>query len=407
MAASQASSGGLFLSFFYLLRGSALRTSLNEWLALLSALEAGLHNASLTGFYALCQMLLVKDETQYDLLDQLFLDFFGQGAAAEIPDRFLRWLERPQLSPEEANQLAASTGLSHAEIEAMFRQRLQQQKEEHHGGSTWIGTGGYTAFGNAGNAPGGIRLGGESRYRSAYQVAGERNYRDWRTDATLDPRQFQLALRSLRQLSRNAGQQERELDVEGTIRQTCDQGGLLRVAYAPPRKNAMKLLVLMDSGGSMEDHSRLCSLLFQAVSKNNRFQDLKIYYFHNCIYSNLFKHPSIQQSSAVRTEWVLRNTSPDYRVILVGDAEMDLEEMLAKGPSVDGKPPMSGFDRLMQFRSRYPHLVWFHPQATPEENAFWGQSFAYLKRHFPMYHLSVDGLRQGIRHLLSTPSQTP
>lgn len=158
----------------------------------------------------------------------------------------------------------------------MFARRLQDQKEEHNGGRKWIRTGGYTAFGNRGERMGGIRVGGESRYRSAYRIAGEWRYRDWRTDCTLDFRQFQQAFRGLRQLSRLTDAIKTELDVDATIQKTCQNGGMLRMEYTFPRKNTLKLLLLIDSGGSMEPYQRLCSMLFQVVDKAGHFKDLKI-----------------------------------------------------------------------------------------------------------------------------------
>ncbi|MDY3282591.1 VWA domain-containing protein [Dysosmobacter sp.] len=387
----------MFLELFYGLRAAGIPASPEEWLTLMAGLEAGLHGSTFSGFYWLCRMTLVKDESKYDLFDQVFQEVFRRMAdpagREELNRELLEWLKRPKRTADFST-LAEGNGMSREEVRETFAQRLREQKQEHNGGRVWIGTGGVTAFGSGGQRPGGIRVGGRSEYRSAWQQAGARNYRDWRTDVTLEPRQFQLALRTLRQYARDSDLAETELDVDATIRSTCSQGGMLRVEYRRPRKNQVKLLLLIDSGGSMEPYSQLCGMLFRAVSKDSRFKDLKIYYFHNCVYSEVYTTPTLDRRTAVKTQWILQNLPPDYRVILVGDGEMDLDELITPGIS------LSGLERLLQLKERYPRLVWFYPQTPPEEGGYLAQSFDTLRRHLPMYRLSVEGLNQGMRKLM-------
>ena len=273
----------MFTSFFYLLRARGLKVSLNEWMSLIEALDKGLHGSSFTGFYYLCRSVLVKSEADFDKFDGAFLEFFkDMELTDELPQELLDWLENPKEKPGEEfdmDRAMQNEWLSQEEIQRMFLERLQEQKEEHNGGSYWVGTGGVSVFGNSGFSPRGIRVGGEGGQRRAFQVAGERKFRDFRDDNTLDIRQFQMAFRRLRQFSAKADEARTEFDIDGTIRETCDNAGNLKVVYERPRKNTVKILLLMDSGGSMDYYSRMCSALFQAVSKSNHFKDLQVFYF--------------------------------------------------------------------------------------------------------------------------------
>ncbi|MBC7336578.1 MAG: VWA domain-containing protein, partial [Clostridia bacterium] len=241
----------------------------------------------------------------------------------ELAERVMKWLEKA-LPPLEVDpqQRRPFVPWSLEEMRRALEERLARQKEEHHGGRYWIGTGGTSPFGHSGYHPAGLRIGGEPVNRSAVKVAAERRYRDFRRDEALSTRQFELALRKLRELSQNVDAPKEELDVEGTIDATCRKGGRLELVWARPRKNVIKLALMMDSGGSMTPYSRLCSRLFQAASKVRHFKDIKFYYFHNCIYQTLFLDPFCRANASVPTEEVLRNLGQDYRLIIVGDASM-------------------------------------------------------------------------------------
>jgi uncharacterized protein with von Willebrand factor type A (vWA) domain len=283
----------------------------------------------------------------------------------------------------------------------MFQERLKEQKEEHNGGTYWIGTGGGSPFGNEGEGATGIRVGGRTNLRRAFRVAGERKYRDFREDRTLGIRQFQMAFRSLRQFSNRIATQKTELDIDKTIRKTCDNAGLLNVVYDKPRKNTVKLLLLMDSGGSMDYYTDLCAQLFQAVSKTNHFQDLKIYYFHNCIRQYLYTTPNIGPRYSVDTKWVMNNLKSDYKVLIIGDALMDTDELMKDS---SGEVRMSGLAWLRLLKRKYPSLVWVNPQEPPSGIRLyrnWGETYDIIREEVKMYQLTVEGLRDAIRYLLS------
>ena len=392
----------MFLTFFYLLRASGINVSLSEWLTLMEGLRMDLHDSTLSGFYTLCRSVLLHSEADFDRFDQVFLEFFKDVKHVdEVPPEMLKWLEHPELDLVELERLSEITGLSVEEIEKMFAERLQGQDAEHNGGRKWVGTEGYTPFGHRGKQLGGIRVGGKSNYRSAYRVAGERKYRDWRKDNTIDSRQFQMAFRSLRQLSSNSDEPKTELDIDTTIRKTCDNAGNLSIEFTRPRKNALKLMLLMDSGGSMDYYRELCSLLFQSVSKAGRFQDLKVYYFHNAPGKRLYLDPTLDWRNSVLTEWVMNNIPSDYKVIIVGDASMSMQELL---PSYNwwksDVPENSGLALLLDLKRRYPHLIWLHPQPRPAYSSYWTQTFELLEKHFDMYQLSIDGMTKGMKKLM-------
>ena len=392
----------MFLTFFYLLRASGINVSLGEWLTLMEGLRMDLHDSTLSGFYTLCRSVLLHSEADFDRFDQVCLEFFKDVKHVdEVPPEMLKWLEHPELDLVELERLSEITGLSVEEIERMFAERLRGQDAEHNGGRKWVGTEGYTPFGHRGKQLGGIRVGGKSSYHSAYRVAGERKYRDWRKDNTIDSRQFQMAFRSLRQLSSNYDEPKTELDIDATIRKTCDNAGNLSIEFTRPRKNALKLMLLMDSGGSMDYYRELCSLLFQSVSKAGRFKDLKVYYFHNSPGKRLYLDPTLDWRNSVLTEWVMNNIPSDYKVIIVGDASMSMQELL---PSYNwwksDVPENSGLALLLELKRRYPHIIWFHPQPRPAYSSYWTQTFELLEKYFDMYQLSIDGMTKGMKKLM-------
>ena len=395
----------MFASFFYLLRQRGLDVSLNEWLTLLQGMEQGLHRSSLTGFYQLCRAVLVKSEAEYDRFDQVFLEFFKDVPwQGELPEEVLQWLEHPKEDLGETVRRLRDLGMPEESLEELLRrleERLKEQTEEHNGGNYWVGTQGRTPWGNSGWHPGGIRIGGQGRHRTAMTVAGERKYRDFRKDNTLDTRQFQMAFRLLRQLSVQADSNEKVLDVDGTIRDTCDNAGTLKVRYKNPRKNAVKVLLLMDSGGSMDYYAGLCSMLFQAATKSNNFKELHTYYFHNCVYSEVYTHPGLRWDSVVHTEWLLQNYDASYKVIIVGDGAMSPYEL--REPRYDwekrtyGDSGLAWFERL---RRHYPYLIWLNPEPMPARPDYWSQTHWQLAQIFHMYDLSAEGLEQGMKRLM-------
>lgn len=394
----------MFEDFLYLLRKRGLKVSLTEWMTLMEALDKGLHGASFTGFYHLCRCLLVKSEADFDKFDRIFLEYFKDlPLGQEISKELMEWLDNPNHPYGEYDEQQAELNrlLSYTEIQTMLKERMEEQKEAHNCGSHWVGTHGMSVFGNTGMSPTGIRVGGQSMHKRAFQVAGERRFRDFRGDNTLDTRQFQVALRHLRQFSGLVDLPANEFDVDNTIKDTADNGGVLKVRHKRPRENTVKVLLLMDSGGSMDYYSTLCSALFQAVSKSGHFKDLKIYYFHNCIYTRLYTNPTMTPACVVPSEWVLSNIPSDYKVIFVGDAQMDPFELLGGyyGRKPDG--PQCGLDWLCAFKERYRHCIWLNPSDRPTWGPHWTKSYDTIGETFPMFPLTVEGLEEGMKKLLA------
>jgi len=396
----------MFSDFLYLLRQSGLKISMTEWMALCEGLDKGLHGATFSGFYYLCRAVLVKSETDFDRFDRCFLHYFKDVPfEQEVSQELMDWLDRPDapMGIYDAQQAELNEMLSETEIERMFHERMDEQKEQHNCGNYWVGTHGMSIFGNSGLSPVGIRVGGDGTSKRAFRVAGERRFRDFRGDNTLDTRQFQVALRHLRQFSGLVDLPPTEFDVDNTIKDTCDGGGTLKVRYKRPRKNTVKVLLLMDSGGSMEYYSQLCSALFQAVSKTRHFKDLKVFYFHNCIYSRLYNEPSLLHTQTTPTDWVLNNIPSDYKVIFVGDAQMAPHELVTGFAYQNGQGESvrrSGLAWLELFRNRHRHAIWLNPSDRPTWGEYWTRTYDAIEALFPMFPLTVDGLEEGMKKLL-------
>ncbi|MDO4518646.1 MAG: VWA domain-containing protein [Bacillota bacterium] len=395
----------MFLEFFYLLRARGLEISINEWMTLVEALDKGLANASLTGFYMLCRSILIKSESEYDKFDQIFGEYFqGIETPEDLPNEFWRWLEESEL--ERAIDDFGNKELFERELDElikMFEERQKEQKEKHDGGNYWIGTGGTSPFGRGGYNPSGVRVGGSSRHRSALQIAGERNFKDFREDNILDIRSFQMAFRKLRQYSSRVDTNEKELDIDKTIDETCDNGGLLTLAYEKPRKNTVKVLLLIDSEGSMLPYSKLCNRLFQAVSRSNHFKDLQIYYFHNAIYDQLYTTPHCKLRDSVDTTWVFNRLDADYKVIFVGDAAMAPSELYRPGGnSIIGIfNRETGMEWFQKFKKRFKKQIWLNPIRESSWTYVYGSRTIHdIGTVFPMFELSVSGLEAGIKKLL-------
>ena len=394
----------MFEDFLYLLRRNGLKVSLTEWMALVQALNENLHEASFTGFYHLCRCLLVKSEADFDSFDRAFLDYFRDVSfQQEVSQDLLDWLDRPNapMGAYDEQQAELNETLSTLEIEQLFQDRRKEQREQHNCGNYWVGTHGMSIFGNMGLSPVGIRVGGQSQSRRAFRVAGERRYRDFRHDNTLDIRQLQVALRRLRQFSGLVDLPPSEFDVDSTIQDTANSAGLLKVRYKKPRQNTVKVLLLMDSGGSMEHYAQLCSALFQAVTRAGYFKELKIFYFHNCPYTRLYRDPTLNLNNAVPVSWLLSNLTPEYKLIFVGDAQMSPHEIFDPFPVPREGEPSSGLNCLHLLRERYRHTIWLNPSDRPEWGGEWTESYDAIDRLFPMFPLTVEGLEQGMRKLLA------
>lgn len=397
----------MFNKFFYTLKEKGLKVTLTEWLTLQDALNQNLCNSSLTEFYYVARMILVKSETEFDKFDMAFEECFKSvKKETEITKEMLKWLDKPDMTEilhEEARDHLNKTEdiqVNEEDVKQKFNDRLRDQDSEHNGGSYWIGTMGKTSFGNTGGNIGGIRVGGSTGYQSAFEVIGARKYRDFRDDRVLDNRQFQQALRKLRQFSTKLDIPKTELDINGTIDKTCNNGGYLRIVMEKPRKNAVKLLLLMDSGGTMIPYTTLLSELFQSVHKSNHYKDVKTYFFHNCIYSHLYKTPECENGDWVETEWVFKNLDSDYKVIIVGDAAMAPEELYSKTGNYRGpNGGLSGMEWLQLMKRHFKKIVWMNPKMAPG-NAPWREAETAIKEMLPMYKLSVDGLNRAMQKLM-------
>ncbi len=398
----------MFTKFFYDLREAGLQVTLGEWLTLMEALNRGMHNSSMTDFYYLARMILVKSETEYDKFDMVFeSNFKGKTWDPEVGANMLKWLDKPEMN--EMLQMEEKQWLNRIEeiqvdkddVEQKFKDRLRDQDSEHNGGSHWIGTMGKTSFGNTGGNIGGVRVGGQTGYQSAFAVIGAKKYRDFRDDRIIDNRQFMQALRKLRQFSSKLDIPKTELDINGTIDKTCNNGGMLEIVMDKPRKNTVKLLLLMDSGGTMIPYSSLMNELFQSVNKSNHYKDVKVYYFHNCIYSKLYNTPECENGDWIDTEWMFRNLDSDYKVIIVGDAAMAPEELYSETGNYRGpNGGLSGWDWLNLLKRHYKKVVWMNPKMAPG-HAPWREAETAVKNLFPMYMLTVKGLNEAMTTLMS------
>ena len=370
--------------------------SITEWMALMEALSRG-YISSLNDFYYLARAILVKSEAYYDQYDVAFQEYFkGIEAPPEIMEQVLDWLKDPinrMLLSDEERALLDSMELD--ELLRELEKRLKEQTEQHDGGAYWIGRGGTSPFGHSGQHPGGVRIGGGGGGGSAMQIAEQRQFRNYRHDLTLDIRQIEVALKGLRQLNRIGP--EDELDLDKTIDATCKNAGELEFIWRRDRKNAVKLLLLMDAGGSMDPFADLCSLLFSAAHSSSHFKDFQYYYFHNCIYDTVYK--DIERRDGIGTDHFLRTLEPDYKVVLVGDAWMATSELIDMYGAIYyyERNHKAGVVRLKQIADHFTHCVWLNP----EPPRFWNHpTVLTIGKVFPMFELTIDGLRQAIRKLI-------
>lgn len=387
----------MFTPFFYKLKEKKVPVSLTEWMVLMEALSKNCAS-NLNEFYFLARSILVKSETHFDQYDVAFQEYFnGIAPPLEVTEELLSWLSdpknRPQLTPEE---MAAIQQMDLDELLKEFEKRLKEQKERHDGGNYWVGTGGTSPFGYNGYNPRGILVGGPGGQRSAVRIAEARYFRNYRSDLTLDTRQLKVALKQLRKLNRIG--LEDELDLDRTIDATCKNAGELEFKWKRPRKNTVKLLLVMDAGGSMEPFADLCSQLFSAANSLSHFRSFKYYYFHNCPYDVLY--PDIQQRQGIPIEHLLKTLEPDYKVIFVGDACMAPSELMDRYGDIyfHGYQKMSGLERLKQFKSHFSHMVWLNPERSVLRSYPTVQAISKL---MPMFDLTIDGLNSAVKKLTS------
>jgi uncharacterized protein len=390
----------MLIGFFEALRAERVPVTLREWLDLVAALDADLAFADPAAFFHLGRTVLVKDERHYDRYERAFAAYFDGVARidpvrlAEIPEEWLRESLRRLLSPEELAKIEALGGLDRLLEE--FRKRLAEQKGRHAGGDKWIGTGGTSAFGAGGFNPMGMRVGARGGGRSAVKVWERRDYRALDGDADLSPRNFKVALRRLRRFAREGAADE--LDLDATIDATAREA-LLDIRLRPERHNAVKVLLLLDIGGSMDDHIAVCEALFGAA--RSEFKRLEHFYFHNFVYGTVWRDHQLRMTERIATADLLRRYNPDYKVVFVGDAAMAPYEITDVGGGIDdldasGEPGIVWFRRIM---AHFRKVAWLNPTPRPH----WGytQSNAMIRELVEdrMYPLTPDGLTEATRWL--------
>ncbi len=392
----------MFLDLFYGLRAEGVPVSIQEWRALLEALEKGLHGSSLLRFYHLARACLVKSETYFDAFDRVFLRVFKgvEGALGDdVTEQLLDWLKDPKAFPElTPEQLAALQHLASDELMRRFLETLEKQTERHDGGDRWIGTGGRSPFGHGGVHPTGIRVGGPPKSRSAMKVAEERRFVDYRTDQALDVRQLRVAIRRMRQLTRTG--QTTELDLDETIDETCRNAGEIELVFRAPRRNDVRLLLLMDVGGTMEPFYEPVSQLLTALHEERGLRDFEAYYFHNCVYDHVYRAARMWRDDALPTGDLLRRLDARWKVAIVGDAAMHPAELLEPNGAIDPRRTSStpGIRWLHRIADHFDRTVWINP----EEAVNWDDwpTVCIVRRLFPMYELTVDGLGAAVQALV-------
>ncbi|MHA1339157.1 MAG: vWA domain-containing protein [Promethearchaeota archaeon] len=388
----------MFIDFFFLLRERQIPVSIKEYMALMETLNKGLINSPVE-FYYIARSLLIKDEKYFDLYDQAFLHYVE---GAELPpllsDELMDWLDKPvdelkQLIPDWMRHYFPDSDIE--ELLDKFREMLQKQKEEHNFGSQYIGTQGFSPFGHGGRFNGGIRVGGEGGLRMAAKIAHRRKFRNYREDLVIDTRSFKVALKKLRKLNRIG--LEDELDLDETIDKTCKNFGDIELVFKKRKKNNIKLLLLMDVGGSMDPHAKLVSRLFSAAHSSTHFRDFKYYYFHNCVYEYLYK--DIELEKRVPTADVLKTLDPEYKVIIIGDADMAPSELTATYGAIQigDETYTPGIVWLKRIKDHFKKAVWLNPDTYVD---YKGYTRTLIEKVFPSFPLTIEGLEKAIEELL-------
>jgi len=389
----------MLIDFFYTLRGAKLPVSVKEYLTLLEALKAQVIGPSIDEFYFLARMTLIKDEKYFDKFDQAFGTYF-KGIAALDEDAFdvpLDWLKKRlerDFTPEEKRQIESLGGID--KLMERLKELLEEQNERHEGGSKWIGSGGTSPFGNGGYNPEGIRIGGDSAgNRTAIKVWDERAYKDYDDQVEIGTRNIKVALRRLRRFAREGAADE--LDLPDTIRSTAANAGWLDLKMVPERHNNVKVLMLLDVGGSMDDHIKRVEELFSAAK--SEFKHLEFYYFHNCVYDYLWKNNRRRHGERTATFDVLHKFSPDTKLIFVGDATMSPYEVVQPGGSVEYNNAEAGAVWLRRLADQFPRFAWLNPE--PERLWEYRQSVSIIRQILGgrMYGLTLGGLESAMRAL--------
>jgi uncharacterized protein with von Willebrand factor type A (vWA) domain len=390
----------MFVEFFLSLRDVGIPVSLREYLTLVDAVRAGVAGFDVEGFYHVARAALVKDERFFDRFDQVFARHFGEIAAGvgvearEIPEEWLRRMSERLLTPEEKALVKSLGGWD--KLMADLAKRLAEQKERHAGGSKWIGTGGTSPFGAFGFHPEGVRFGPTSAgNRTAVKVWDRREFKDFDGDVEIGTRNLKMALRRLREFTREGAPDE--LDLDATIDATARNAGLLDVKLRPERRNRARVLLFLDGGGSMDDHVDVVSQLFSAARAE--FSRLETFYFHNCVYERVWRSNADRGYESVPTEQLLRTYGRNHKLIVVGDASMSPYELTAPGGSVEHENAEPGMAWLRRLVERWPKAAWLNP--VPESRWSWVDTIGPIRDVFDgrMYPLTLAGLERAMAEL--------
>tara|TARA_R110002020_G_scaffold57582_3_gene158281 strand:+ start:701 stop:1876 length:1176 start_codon:yes stop_codon:yes gene_type:complete len=389
----------MFLTFFHDLKRAGVPVSLREYLTLMEALEADLACKRVEDFYYLSRALLVKDETNIDRFDRVFsqtfkgLETVGDAVEAEIPEEWIRKLAEKFLTDAEKAEIEALGGFE--KLMETLKERLAEQQGRHQGGSKWIGTAGTSPFGAYGYNPEGVRIGQDrSRHRRAVKVWDRRDFKDYDHTVEIGTRTIKIALRRLRRFARTGAAEELALD--DTIKATAEKG-FLDIQMRPERRNAVKVLLFLDVGGSMDDHIRVCEELFSAARME--FKSLDHFYFHNCLYEGVWTDNRRRHAERIPTWDVLHTYPADSKVVVVGDASMSPYEITMPGGSVEHWNEESGQVWLERLVRTYPGLAWINP--VPEKHWQYTMSIQLIRQLIGdrMYPLTLDGLDDAMRSL--------
>jgi uncharacterized protein with von Willebrand factor type A (vWA) domain len=386
--------------FFVKLKNHKIPVSIKEWLTLLEAMQKDVISPSIDEFYYLSRTTLVKDEQNFDKFDRAFGEYFKgiesvAGVEFDVPLEWLLKQAELNLSPEEKAMIEAMGGWE--KLMETLKKRLEEQKGRHQGGNKWIGTAGTSPFGAYGYNPEGVRIGQDkSRNRSAVKVWDQREYRNLDDSVELGTRNIKVALRRLRKFAREGAPEE--LDLDTTIDKTARNAGYLDLSMRPERHNAVKVLMFLDIGGSMDDHVKLCEELFSAAK--TEFKHLEYFYFHNCLYDYVWKDNRRRHSERTRTFDIMHKYGHDYKLVFVGDATMSPYEILQPGGSIEYSNDEAGAVWLKRMLELYPRAVWLNPE--PEEIWPYRQSIGILREIMGgrMYPTTIVGLERAMRALV-------
>ncbi|MCH2021146.1 MAG: VWA domain-containing protein [Saprospiraceae bacterium] len=390
----------MFLDFFLLLKSRGIPVSLMEYLSFLEALNKGVTEKNIDDFYYLCRISLIKNEKHLDDFDNLFglyfkgIETITDETIYKIPEEWLKQKGERIFSAEEMEKIQSMGGLQ--KLLERIQELFKEQKERHQGGSKWIGTNGTSPFGAYGYNPEGIRIGqNESRHRRAIKVWDKRNFKNLKDDVELETRNIKLALKRLRRITREGN--EEELDISQTIKKTSENAGLLELKMLPIKKNNIKVLLLLDIGGSMDDHVELCSQLFSAAKYE--FKHLEFFYFHNCVYEVLWKNNLRRWNEVIPTYDILNTYNSDYKLIFVGDASMSPYEIMMQHGSVEHYNPEAGIIWLNRLKKKFPKMVWLNP--IPKEEWSWTHSIKLIKEFSEdrMFPLTIRGISEAVEIL--------